>query len=43
MSGADGYVLWFFDLVNRETNSTLEVLGCVGEADISKKYRAKLH
>ena len=43
MSGADGYALRFYGLVNRETNSTLEVLGCVSEANISIEYRAMLH
>lgn len=42
MNGADGYALWFFGLVNRETYYTLEVLGYVDEANISKKYSAKL-
>ena len=36
MSGAIGYALCFFSLVNREENFVLGVLGCVGEANISK-------
>ena len=42
VSGADGYAIWFFGLVNCETYYTMDVLGYVGEANISKKYRAKL-
>ena len=38
VSGMDGYSLRLFGVVNRGTNSVLGVLGCMGEANISKKY-----